>query len=75
VGKALLIAPVNSEWAPEEHLRHSSFKSATPAVAFKEYQAAVLSLKIQLQSLEVRSPKPDLEGTFKAAANGRAHPD
>jgi hypothetical protein len=40
VGKALLIAPVNSEWAPEEHLRHSSFKSATPAVAFKEYQAA-----------------------------------
>jgi len=42
------------------------------AIAFKEYETAAPSLKIQLQSLEVRGPNPDLEGAFQAAAKGRA---
>ena len=42
-----------------------------PAIAFKEYEAAARALKIQLQSLEVRGPNPDLEGAFQAAAKGR----
>jgi putative tryptophan/tyrosine transport system substrate-binding protein len=41
------------------------------AIAFKEYEAAASALKIQLQSLEVRGPNPDLEGAFQAAAKGR----
>jgi putative ABC transport system substrate-binding protein len=36
-------------------------------IAFKEYEAAATALKIQLQSLEVRGPNPDLEGAFRAA--------
>ena len=43
-----------------------------PAIAFKEYEAAARALKMQLQSLEVRGPTPDLEGAFQAAAKGRA---
>ena len=42
------------------------------AIGFKEYEAAARALKIQLQSLEVRGPNPDLEGAFQAAAKGRA---
>jgi len=42
------------------------------AIGFKEYEAAARALKIQLQSLEVRGPNPDLEGGFQAAAKGRA---
>ena len=38
----------------------------------QEYETASRALKIQLQSLEVRAPKPDLEGAFKAAVKGRA---
>ena len=30
-------------------------------------------MKIQLQSLEVRGPNPDLEGAFQAATKGRAN--
>jgi putative ABC transport system substrate-binding protein len=37
------------------------------AIGFKEYEAASRPLKLQLQSLEVRPPKPDLDGAFKAA--------
>jgi putative ABC transport system substrate-binding protein len=44
-----------------------------PAIAFKEYEAAARALKIQLLSLEVRGPDPDLEGAFQAGAKGRAH--
>ena len=40
--------------------------------AFKDYEAAAHALKIQLQSLEVRGPNPDLEGAFQAAVKGRA---
>ncbi len=38
---------------------------------FKDYETAARALKIQLQTLEVRSPKPDFEGAFQAAAKGR----
>ena len=44
-----------------------------PVIGFKEYEAAARALKVQLQSLEVRGPTPDLEGAFQAAANGRAN--
>jgi len=44
-----------------------------PVIGFKEYEAAARALKVQLQSLEVRGPNPDLEGAFQAAANGRAN--
>jgi putative tryptophan/tyrosine transport system substrate-binding protein len=42
------------------------------ANSFKEYEAAAHALKIQLQSLALRGPNPDLEGAFRAAAKGRA---
>jgi putative ABC transport system substrate-binding protein len=42
-------------------------------IAYKEYEAAARALKIQLQSLEVRGPNPDLEGAFQAAAKERAN--
>ena len=45
--------------------------SATGFDAFKDYEAVAPALKIQLQSLEVRPPKPDLSGAFRAAAKGR----
>jgi putative tryptophan/tyrosine transport system substrate-binding protein len=38
---------------------------------FKEFEAAAHSFKIQLQSLEVRSPNPDFEEALQAAARGR----
>ena len=37
---------------------------------FEDYEATARALKIQLQSLEVRGPNPDLEGAFRAAARG-----
>ncbi len=43
------------------------------AMGFKEYETAARALKIELQSLEVRGPEPDLEGAFQAAVRGRAH--
>ena len=39
---------------------------------FREYEAAAHALKVQLQSLEVRAPNPDLEGAFRDAVKGRA---
>jgi len=44
-----------------------------PAVAIKEFKAAQPALKIQLQSLEVRGPDPDLDGAFRAAVKGKAN--
>ena len=41
-------------------------------ISFQEYQAAAVALKLQLQSLEVRGPKPDLDGSFQSAVKGRA---
>ena len=43
------------------------------AIAFEEYKAAASALKVQLQFLEVRGPKPNLEGAFQAATKGRAN--
>jgi putative ABC transport system substrate-binding protein len=40
-------------------------------VAFKEYETAARGFKLNLQSLEVSGPKPDLEGLFKAAKAAR----
>jgi putative ABC transport system substrate-binding protein len=42
-----------------------------PAIAFDEYKAVAPSMNLQLQSLEVRGPAPDLNGTFQAATKGR----
>ncbi len=39
-----------------------------PAIAFREYETAAGSLKIQIQSLTVQGPNPNLEGAFHAAA-------
>jgi putative ABC transport system substrate-binding protein len=38
---------------------------------FREYEAAAHALKLQLQSLEVRAPNPDLEGAFRDAVKER----
>ena len=43
------------------------------AMGVKEYETAGRALKLQLLSLEVRGPEPDLEGAFQAAAKGRAN--
>ncbi len=40
------------------------------AISFKEYEAAARTLKIPLQSLEVRSPSLDFEGAVQAATKG-----
>jgi putative tryptophan/tyrosine transport system substrate-binding protein len=40
-----------------------------PAVAFKEYNAAAGAFKLELRSLEVRGPTPDLAGALQAAKN------
>jgi putative ABC transport system substrate-binding protein len=42
-------------------------------IAFKEYEAAARAAKIELQSLKVQGPNPDLEGAFQAATKGRAN--
>src|SRR5262245_43394938 len=42
-------------------------------LAFKEYQEAAHGLKVQLQSLEVKRPNPDLDGVFQSAAKRRAN--
>ena len=39
---------------------------------FSDYEAAARPLKLQVQSLEVRGPNPDLETAFREAVNGRA---
>jgi len=43
------------------------------AIGFKEYEEAARTLKVRLESLEVRGPEPDLEGAFQAATKGRAN--
>ena len=40
------------------------------AIGFKNYESAARALKIKLQSLEVRSSTPDLEGAFRSAVKG-----
>ena len=43
-----------------------------PKLSFTEYQTAASALKIQIQSLEVQGPAPDLSAAFQAAVKGRA---
>jgi putative ABC transport system substrate-binding protein len=50
-------------------LRDVDSQNAT--LQFKEYEAAARVLKIELQSLDVRGPNPDLENAFLAATKGR----
>ena len=45
--------------------------SQTATLQFKEYGAAARLLKIELQSLDVRGPNPDLENAFLAATKGQ----
>jgi len=40
-------------------------------IAFKETKAVAQKLKLDLQSLEIRHPNPDLEGVFQAAKKER----
>ena len=42
-----------------------------PAIAFKEYEAAARAFKLELRSLEVHGPNPDLAGAFQAAKTAR----
>jgi putative ABC transport system substrate-binding protein len=42
-----------------------------PVIAFKEYSAAARAFKIELRSLEVRGPTPDLPGAFHVAKTAR----
>jgi ABC-type uncharacterized transport system substrate-binding protein len=42
-----------------------------PAIAFKKYEAAAQAFKLDLRSLEVRGPKPDLEKAFASANRAR----
>jgi ABC-type uncharacterized transport system substrate-binding protein len=44
-----------------------------PTVAFKEYEAAARSLNIQIQSVAVRGPNPDLDSAAQSVAKGRAN--
>jgi putative tryptophan/tyrosine transport system substrate-binding protein len=41
-------------------------------IRYKEHEAAARALQIELQSLDVRGPTPDLEGAFRAAVEWRA---
>jgi putative ABC transport system substrate-binding protein len=43
-----------------------------PKIAFEEYKTAAPSMKLQLQSLEVRGPTPDFDAAFQGAAKGHA---
>jgi putative ABC transport system substrate-binding protein len=40
---------------------------------FQTYESAAQALNLELQSLEVRAPKPDLDGAFQAAAKSRVN--
>jgi putative ABC transport system substrate-binding protein len=42
-----------------------------PAIAFKEYTAAAQGFKLDLRSIEIKAPNPDLEWAMLAAKNAR----
>lgn len=42
-----------------------------PAVAFKEYTTAAQAFKLDLRSLSIRGPSPDLSGVFQGAKTSR----
>jgi putative ABC transport system substrate-binding protein len=58
------IARVGVLWNPD---------SPGPHQAFKEYETAASALKIQLRSLEVRSPNADFEAIFRDATKDRTN--
>jgi len=43
-----------------------------PAIAFKEYSAAAAAFKLELRSLEVRGPNPDIVGAVQVAKNAHS---
>jgi putative ABC transport system substrate-binding protein len=43
------------------------------AIGFKEYEQAAQPMKIQLQSLEMRGPRTDLESLFQTAVKARVN--
>jgi putative ABC transport system substrate-binding protein len=45
---------------------------ASAGIGFKEYETAARGLNVELQSIEVRGPKPDLDGAFRDAAKEHA---
>jgi putative tryptophan/tyrosine transport system substrate-binding protein len=45
--------------------------SAGPTPYFKDYEPAARALKIQLESLELRGPNPELEGAFREMVKRR----
>jgi putative ABC transport system substrate-binding protein len=48
-------------------------RNQTAAIVFNEYEATARTLKIQLQSLDVRDPEVDLERAFQTALKGRTN--
>jgi putative ABC transport system substrate-binding protein len=44
-----------------------------PVLSFQDYEVAARAVKIQLQSIEVRGPDPDIDGAFQAVAKSRAN--
>jgi putative ABC transport system substrate-binding protein len=44
-----------------------------PAIAFKEYEVAARTLKVPLQSFELRGPNPEFEKAFPSIAKARAN--
>ena len=53
-------------------LRDDDSQSLVAQFGIKDYQEAARGLKIHLQALDVRGPKPDLEGAFRSAVKERA---
>jgi putative tryptophan/tyrosine transport system substrate-binding protein len=48
-------------------------QTGSRGVYFKEYETAARALKVELQSLEVRGPHPDLQGAFQTAVKERTN--
>jgi putative ABC transport system substrate-binding protein len=69
-GKRLeLLKEVIPRLSPVGVLWDTNSKAA--AIGLKEYEEVAHALKVQLHSLEVRGPNPDLEAAFQAGAKGR----
>ena len=47
--------------------------TGTTTTGIQEFEAVARDLKMTIQSLEVRGPKPDFDGAFQAAAKGRVN--
>lgn len=57
------VARIGILWDPE---------GPGPAVAFKEYEAAIRAFKLEFRSFEARSPKPDFGSIFQSMKGARA---